>query len=578
MEIYESISELLNIQNPVNGQTVYVKSYWEDIGEGGGYFIYDSTKALINDNGIVINGWMRQFEGDIDISWFGAKQGENASPHIEAALKVAQSIVIRGNYLLTSVIGIPDQNNYANKVTTIRGEGQATLTVNCSAGAVFTSSSAKADPNNIANLYTGKIHITKVNFIGTTIPNSVVFNGDRLYNLNIYDNNFSGNITIIKTYLKRELGRSYSQSCSIKDNYLANIYRVIETDKAYNFEFSDNKCETCQGGVYIGVSDPWDPSAISLTMNRNLWEGGGIFLKTNGGIIAGSVSFNYFENNTFFDAAIEKCLISIDRSGVGSGYSSALVFETNLFSGNSSITDYVDVRYVNQNIQSSSNSKSATTKPPVFISNWSSSFNLTNDPSAILIGNRILNRGILRNAYSPQEGRVTYISGYLQKSLSSTLSSGILTLFTLNTKPCTDLDYVMTNFKTTFDITVYFKTVGGVNTASCTFKLDVFIYTPFGASKPNKSNLKAVMYNFIQSDSNDIIISGETMKSVFSSADMTVTDNGDGTYAIKLGSFVNKSSPNWGVITDFHIEYTYVSTLIGSITGNYSTANLLAII
>ncbi|MFL1475217.1 hypothetical protein ACJOYF_18655 [Acinetobacter baumannii] len=572
----ERISDLSTIEK-WDGRLVYVESYYGDNGDGGGIFLYDSTQISTNNGGTIFNGWLRQYEGDIDIAWFGAKQGENASPYIESALKISQSIVIRGSYLLTSIIGIPDQSNYANKVTTIRGEDQATLTVNCSAGAVFTSAAAKADPSNLANLYTGKINVTKINFIGTTTANSVIFNGDRLYNMNIYANNFSGNITIIKTYLKREAGRSYSQSCTITDNHLASIYRIIETDKAYNFEFSNNKCETCQGGVYIGVTDPWDPSAISLTMNRNLWEGGGLFLKTNGGIVAGSISFNYFENNTFHDAATEKCLISINRSGTGAGYSSGMVFDTNLFSGNTSIPDYVDVRYVNQNVQSSTNSKGATTKPPVFISNWSSSFNLTNEPTAVLIGNRALNRGTLRNAYSPQEGRLTFISGYMQKTLASVLSGGVLSLFTLNTKPCSDLDYVMTNFKSTFDITVYFKTSGGVNTASCSFKLDVFIYTPFGASKPDKSNLKAVMYNFVQSDTSDIIITGETMKAVISSAALTLTNNGDGTYVIKLGTFANSSSPNWGLITDLQIEYTYSSTLIGSITGSYSTANLLAI-
>lgn len=571
-----SIADLQSIDK-WEGRLVYVDSYQGDKGDGGGIFLFDGTKSAINDAGIIVNGWVRQYEGDVDIAWFGAKQGENASPFIESALKVCQSIVIRGNYLLNTIVGIPDQSNYASKVTTIRGEEQATLTVNCSLGAVFTSAAAKADPNNLANLYTGKIHVEKINFVGSTIANSVVFNGDRLYNLNVYDNNFTGNITIIKAYLKREANRQYTQSCTIKDNHLANVYRVIDSDKAYNFDFSFNKCESCQGGIYIGAIDPWDPSAISLTIGRNLWEGGGLLLKTNGGIIGGTIFANYFENNTFHDAAIEKCLISINRSGTGSGYSSGLIFESNLFSGNTSIADYVDVRYTNQSTETGTNSKSATTKAPVFISNWSNSFNLTNFPPAILIGNRCANRGTMLNAYSSYDGRVSYISGYLEKTLASVLSGGVLTLLNLDTKPCSDSSYVSTNFKTTLDINVYFKTAGGINTASCSFKLDVFIYTPFGATKPNKANLKATMYNFMQSDTNDQIITGETMKSVIGSAAMTLVNNGDGTYSIKLGTFTNSSSPNWGGISGLRIEYTSESTLIASVGGSYSTANLLTV-
>ena len=55
-----SIADLTSIQNPKEGQLVYVKSYHEGLRKGGGWFVYDSTKASTNDGGVVLNGWVRQ--------------------------------------------------------------------------------------------------------------------------------------------------------------------------------------------------------------------------------------------------------------------------------------------------------------------------------------------------------------------------------------------------------------------------------------------------------------------------------------------------------------------------------------
>jgi len=82
MEVYESISDLLNIQNPVNGQTVYVKSYHIGKGKGGGDFSYDSTKSAITDGGLVFNGWVRQNIVVPDVYMFGAYGNWNATNQI----------------------------------------------------------------------------------------------------------------------------------------------------------------------------------------------------------------------------------------------------------------------------------------------------------------------------------------------------------------------------------------------------------------------------------------------------------------------------------------------------------------
>ena len=70
----ESIADLLAIQNPKDGQVVFVQHY--DLAQGlfggGGIFVFDSSKSNINDEGLIINGWCRQFTGNIiETDWFG---------------------------------------------------------------------------------------------------------------------------------------------------------------------------------------------------------------------------------------------------------------------------------------------------------------------------------------------------------------------------------------------------------------------------------------------------------------------------------------------------------------------------
>lgn len=70
----ESIAAMLAIKNSRNGQRVYVKSYHAGLNKGGGTFVYDSTKASVNDGGNVINGWVRQVSPSyLNVMNFGAK-------------------------------------------------------------------------------------------------------------------------------------------------------------------------------------------------------------------------------------------------------------------------------------------------------------------------------------------------------------------------------------------------------------------------------------------------------------------------------------------------------------------------
>lgn len=567
----DSIAEMLLLPVGLKNRVVQVKSYHAGGEDGGGVFIYDSSKASLNDGGTVFDGWVRQYSGDVDIAWFGAVQGADASPFIESALKISKSVVIRSNYTLETICGIPDQNNYSATVISIRGENQATLTVNCPDGAVFTSAAGKLNPTSTSDIYTGKINVTGINFVGTTVENSVIFNGDRLYNMNIHHNNFHNYVTIIKAVVKRLSNRSYSQSVDINNNHMVRVQRVIEADRAYNFNFSFNACENCIGGIYIGVDAPFDPTGMSVSIFRNLWEAGGLILKAHGGVVAGSVSKNYFEANNIADAAIEKCQIYINRTGAGAGHSSGLVFDSNFFSGSDSVAGYTDVRLGNTPDISSSNTRAAISVPAVFIGNWSENERLTNNATAILIGNRCNGRGSMLNAYTAQEARVSFISGNLTKPVTT----NPVRFMTIDTRPCLANGALPTNFKASMDVMLNFTTSGAVNTATAGFKLDLMVFAAYGAGTPPKAGLKVLMSGFVQSSGADKITASVNMAPVINTPTLSVVDNGDGTYHLDLSTFANYSAPNWGNITNVSVIYNMQGSVYTA--GSNTSFNLLGI-
>ena len=61
----ESVADLALIQNPKDGNRVFVKSYHKGLNKGGGTFIYDATKANKNDGGVILNGWVRQLKDNV---------------------------------------------------------------------------------------------------------------------------------------------------------------------------------------------------------------------------------------------------------------------------------------------------------------------------------------------------------------------------------------------------------------------------------------------------------------------------------------------------------------------------------
>ncbi|MEG0407500.1 MAG: hypothetical protein RR623_01380 [Bacilli bacterium] len=71
----DSISDLLLINSPQDGNRVFVKSYHSGIGKGGDYFTYDSTLASTNNGVTIFNGWVRENKGYLLASDAGCREG-----------------------------------------------------------------------------------------------------------------------------------------------------------------------------------------------------------------------------------------------------------------------------------------------------------------------------------------------------------------------------------------------------------------------------------------------------------------------------------------------------------------------
>ena len=153
----ESISQLASINNPHNGQRVYVKGYHKPTlfvelnpYKGSGLFVYDAAVSRSkHDGGTIIDPtkvfptdwknrtqvndwfipsntgtgcWVRQYDGAVDVLWFGARPdfslGVDNSIAINKALSVKNNISLpSGNYIIHHPILTAEAN------VIIRGDG-----------------------------------------------------------------------------------------------------------------------------------------------------------------------------------------------------------------------------------------------------------------------------------------------------------------------------------------------------------------------------------------------------------------------------------------------------------------------
>lgn len=111
----ESIADMLAIENPRDGVRVFVKGYYAATNfalarpwVGGGWFIYNSTKAATNDGVTVFDGWEKQFTNnefsheDVGLHGIVALDGISTTAFQKLADALPQTLVLNfnGEFLL----------------------------------------------------------------------------------------------------------------------------------------------------------------------------------------------------------------------------------------------------------------------------------------------------------------------------------------------------------------------------------------------------------------------------------------------------------------------------------------------
>jgi len=78
---------LLNTNKEINTTAIVKDS------NRGGVFNYDGAQSGVNNGGTIFNGWVRQYDGAVNVKWFGAKDNTDNTLAIHSALKLKGSIL-----------------------------------------------------------------------------------------------------------------------------------------------------------------------------------------------------------------------------------------------------------------------------------------------------------------------------------------------------------------------------------------------------------------------------------------------------------------------------------------------------
>lgn len=272
--IVETIDEL-SLVDITKYSTVIVK----DI-DRGGTFIYDNSKALENNGGTIFNGWVRQYDGAVNVKWFGAK-GDGITDDtvaIQNAINIGKNVHIpNGIYNISNELTIPFG-------VAIIGNGIGLSILNALSSLNYSKSVLKS--NSVNNVIIKNLSILGntdgVNGAGSGVhfKNS---SGNTIENVFINNTSQAGirleeqNNTSVKYCTLDSIGRSgytdnhgimiYSIVGSMIDNYnikiignrLTNILRKGITDYApdaniYNILVRDNIIKSCNlGAIYLGT-------------------------------------------------------------------------------------------------------------------------------------------------------------------------------------------------------------------------------------------------------------------------------------------------------------------------------------
>lgn len=299
---------------------------------------FNSIEEMLSSNTIIggnyvtnnCNLWTKKSNSSGDISDFeshdvvniaslGAKfDGSDETSVLQEAINLGKSVYLGDagqRMVINGLIGLPKIDIRDLKKIFIFGRG-VELEIN-SREACFTSAETVSDPDIEADLFTANYTWDGIAFTSTN--NGVVFNGDRLYNCTAENCTFRAVGCTLKSFRKKDdtgfHDDGYIQSFSLLNNLFSFCVKILEANKAYNFNFIGNRGETNQNGLmFFG-----DSSSSKVTIDNNLFQNGGLFLSLNAAKSRGlSIQGNYLEFNSSNEAAARNCQIDLS----GSPYSS----------------------------------------------------------------------------------------------------------------------------------------------------------------------------------------------------------------------------------------------------------------
>jgi hypothetical protein len=100
----ESISELLDIQNPKDGDVVLVLSYYAGENKGGDNFYFDSTKVSTNNGVTIFNGWIRDLSDKVLSTDDAGLKGDGTDTDVTSRLRTFAQLASRNGFTV-QIIG-----------------------------------------------------------------------------------------------------------------------------------------------------------------------------------------------------------------------------------------------------------------------------------------------------------------------------------------------------------------------------------------------------------------------------------------------------------------------------------------
>lgn len=451
-----------------------------------------------------------------------------------------------GTFLVTRPIGLPNQNLYSDKAMNLVGSG-ATIFVQ-SAEAIFTSMAAIATPDSPSNLFTGKINISGLNFKGRGAT-SVVFNGDRLYNLHVTGCHFSTCTKVLHSYRTKSTDpNGYLQSVYFIGNHFSNCTKIVDAKRAYNFTFSQNFCEACSAGIYIdGMGDP----AVNMfRCHGNEFEGGGLFVKL-GAVLGGSIRDNYLEANSIGDVKALKCHIHMVR--VSGGYTSGFTIANNTFQA----TADQKIDPIWRDIKLAANSpETAAVKHPIVTGNWSNSYQLYTENTVSIA---FANGGRGGDATAQQSGTpmIHTVAGVSFTRVDRTylasahLSAGVFTIAEISTADIKKILRANSARRShTAEMTIHIQnlTPRSVCVGASVAKVLLIVQGPVGDGNVDTMFVGATLLGYAEIADGQVFDTrfGAEFRKHFTAPTLTLVANGGDNYYLKLSGYAALAVAHYG--------------------------------